>query len=52
LLGHPATAGISFIVETPEPAAAKARDVATLKALRARTARQSSPDGHRKRTVS
>ncbi|HKB32193.1 MAG TPA: deoxyribonuclease IV [Streptosporangiaceae bacterium] len=36
LLGHPATAGISFIVETPEPAAAKARDVATLKALRAR----------------
>jgi deoxyribonuclease-4 len=35
LLRHPLTAGVPFIVETPGPATAHARDVATLKALRA-----------------
>jgi deoxyribonuclease IV len=35
LLRHPLTAGVPFIVETPGPATAHARDVATLKTLRA-----------------
>ena len=37
LLHHPATEGVPFIVETPGPRAAVAADVATLKALRAKS---------------
>ncbi len=38
LLAHPLTAGVPFIVETPGPRAAHARDVATLKRLRGQQA--------------
>jgi deoxyribonuclease-4 len=34
LLRHPLTAGVPFVIETPGPATAHARDVATLKTLR------------------
>ena len=34
LLRHPLTEGVPFVVETPGPAAAHARDIATLKGLR------------------
>ena len=34
LLGHPVTAGVPFVVETPGKAAAQARDIAALKRLR------------------
>ncbi len=44
LLGHPLTAGVPFIIETPGPAAAHARDVATLKRL---SGRVSAPAGTR-----
>ena len=37
LLRHPATEGVPFIVETPGPRAAVAADVATLKAMRAKS---------------
>lgn len=41
LLRHPLTAGVPFIVETPDPATAHARDIATLKRLSGR--RTASP---------
>ncbi len=34
LLGHPAAAGVPFVIETPGPRAAHAADIATLQALR------------------